>query len=137
MKTKLRVLAASVGLFCVAVPAVAHHSFEVDYDRDKPIEVTGVVTKVAWTNPHMRVYVDVTDVSGKVTTWNFELASPNTIIRNGWTRNDLKPGDKVIVKGFAGRIVESRAILNRITTADGRRLLSPAGAGAPSDTSGR
>lgn len=131
MNVKIGVLAMGVGLLCATAPVIAHHSFEVEYDRDKPIEVTGVVMKVAWTNPHMRVYVDVTGVDGKVTTWNFEMASPNTILRNGWTRNDLKPGEKVIVGGFAGRVVESRAILNRITTAGGRRLLSPGGPGAP------
>ncbi len=136
MNVKLGVLVAGLGLFCVTVPVIAHHSFEVEYDRDKPIEMTGVVMKVTWTNPHMRVYVEVTDADGKVTTWNFEMASPNTILRNGWTRNDLKPGDKVIVRGFAGRVVETRAILNRITTADGRRLLSPGGPGAP-DIAGR
>jgi hypothetical protein len=135
MNMKLGALAVGVGLFCTTVPVFAHHSFEVEYNRDKPIEVTGVVMKVAWTNPHMRVYIDVTDADGKVTTWNFELASPNTIVRNGWTRNDLKPGDKVVVRGFAGRVVETRAILNRITTAEGRRLLSPGGPGAP-DTAG-
>ena len=131
MNMKRGVLVAGLVLFCITVPVLAHHSFEVEYDRNKPIEVAGVVTKVAWTNPHMRVYVDVTGADGSVAGWNFEMASPNTILRNGWTRNDLKPGDQVVVRGFAGRVTETRAILNRITTAGGRRLLSPGGPGAP------
>ena len=77
----------------------------------KKVKLTGVVTNVAWTNPHMRVYVDVTDASGKVTNWNLELTSPNSVRRQGWGRNDLKMGDKVIFEGYAGKVVESRGSL--------------------------
>jgi uncharacterized protein DUF6152 len=69
------------------------------------------VTNVAWTNPHMRVYVDVTDTNGKVTNWNLELTSPNTVRRQGWGKNDLKVGDKVVFEGYAGKVVESRGSL--------------------------
>ena len=96
---------------CLAVPAVAHHSFDTEYDATKKVKFTGVVTNVAWTNPHMRVYIDVTDASGKVTNWNMELTSPNSVRRQGWGKNDLKAGDKVVFEGFAGKAVESRGSL--------------------------
>jgi hypothetical protein len=71
-----------VFLFLVlAVPVFAHHGFDTEYDANKKVKLSGVVTQVAWTNPHMRVYVDVTGPDGKVTNWNLELTSPNTIRR--------------------------------------------------------
>ena len=99
----------------LAAPAFAHHGFDTEYDASKRVKHSGVVTQVAWTNPHMRVYVDVTGPDGKVTNWNLELTSPNTIRRRGWGPNDLKPGDKVTFEGYAGKVVESRGSLSIIT----------------------
>jgi len=131
MRTKLGVLVAGLGLFCLAVPAGAHHSFAAEYDATKKVALTGVVTKVEWTNPHMRVYVDVTDEKGVVTSWNFELTSPNSVQRQGWGKNDLKPGEKVNVVGYAGKVVESRASLVSISkVGDGRPLFVQGGPGA-------
>ena len=127
MTRKLGVLVAAVGLFCLAVPVSAHHSFEVEYDPRKPVEGTGVVAKVEWTNPHMRVYVDVKDAKGVVTTWNLELGSPNSVLRRGWTRNDLKVGDKISFKGFGGRVVLTRSVADAITLADGRPFTGASG----------
>ena len=73
MRTKLGVLAAGLGLFYLAVPLVAHHGFDTEYDAKNKVSLRGVVTKVEWTNPHMRVYIDVKDASGKVTNWNLEM----------------------------------------------------------------
>jgi hypothetical protein len=107
-------LVASVGLLLSAVPAVAHHGFETEYDRNKAVKLTGVVTQIAWTFPHMRVYVDVTDDKGVVTNWNLEMGTPNDYTRNGWRRNHLLPGEKVVFEAFGGIVVESRGQLRSI-----------------------
>ena len=128
MRTTLGVLVTGLGLFCLAVPAVAHHGFDTEYDANKKVSLTGVVTKVEWMNPHMRVYVDVTDANGKVTNWNLEMTSPNTVRRQGWGTNDLPPGEKVAFTGFGGKIVETRGSLLSIKKlSDGRELFVAGG----------
>ena len=115
MRTKLGMLVAALGLFCVTAPALAHHGFDTEYDANKKVKLAGVVKQVAWTNPHMRVYIDVTDAGGKVTTWNMELTSPNSVRRQGWGPNDLKAGDKVNFEGYGGKVDESRGSLLSIS----------------------
>ncbi len=122
MRRKLWVLAVGLGLFCMAVPVVAHHSWTSDYDANKPVTVQGVVTKLEWTNPHTHFYVDSTDEGGAVTSWNFEMASTLSLERAGWSRRTLPLGVEVTVVGFGGRSVTERAIASSITTADGREL---------------
>ena len=121
MRMKLGLLAAGIGLFCLAAPIAAHHSWTADYDDGKPVEVTGTVTKVEWTNPHTHFYVDATDASGNVTSWNFEMASTLSLERAGWTRRTLPVGAEVTVGGFGGRAVTERAIAGSITL-DGEAL---------------
>jgi hypothetical protein len=127
MSTKFGALLAAAGVFCVTVPVLAHHSFAVEYDATKPISGTGVISKVEWTNPHMRVYVDVTDEKGTVTTWNLELGSPNSVVRRGWKPADLKTGEKITFKGFGGRAVLTRAAADTLTLADGRSFAGASG----------
>lgn len=128
MKRKLGVLMAVLGLFRLATPVLAHHGFDTEYDATKKVKMTGVVTQVSWTNPHMRIYIDVTGPDGKVTNWNMELTSPNTIRRQGWGPNDLKAGEKVVFEGFAGKVVESRGSLQTIMKAgENKPLFGPGG----------
>jgi hypothetical protein len=115
MNAKLQVLAALLGLFFLTVPALAHHGFDTEYDSSKKVSMTGVVTKVSWMNPHMRIYIDVTDKDGGVTNWNLELTSPNSVRRQGWGKNDLMPGDKVNFEANPGKLVENRGALKLIS----------------------
>ena len=114
MRTKLGVLVASLGLFCLVAPVVAHHGFDTEYDATKKVKFTGVVSAVLWTNPHMRVHIDVTAEDGTVTTYNMELTSPNSVQRQGWGRSSLLPGDEVVFEGFGGKVDESRGSLASI-----------------------
>ena len=124
MKFRLGICAALAGLVIPAAPVLAHHSFAAEYDSSKPIEIKGTVSKVEWTNPHARFYVDVKDKSGKTITWNFELASPNVLIRNGWTRHSLKEGDEVTVQGSQAKDASNLANARSIVLADGRRVFA-------------
>ena len=103
MKLKAIAIAALLCLAGAVVPVFAHHSFAAEYDANKPITITGTVTKMEWMNPHARFYVDVKDGSGKVTNWGFEMGSPNGLMRQGWTRNSIKPGDEVTVEGSSSK----------------------------------
>ena len=131
MRSQLVVPAIILGLLGSQIPVVAHHSFALEYDVTKPITLQGAVTKVEWTNPHARVYVDVTDANGAVANWNLELASPSALSRNGWTSKVLKAGDKVKVEGFEGRDPGARRVnASSIVLADGRSLFSGSAADA-------
>src|SRR5579863_1386570 len=112
------------GLMLAAVPMLAHHSFSAEYDRSKPISLKGTVTKVEWMNPHARFYVDVKDDSGKVTNWEFELGSPNGLMRQGWTRNSMKPGDTVSVEGYLAKDGAKLGNARTVKTADGKKLFA-------------
>lgn len=125
MWTRAGIVAALVALVGAAPAVVAHHSFAAEYDANKPVAFEGVVTKVEWTNPHARVYVDAKDQKGVMRNWNLELASPSALTRNGWTSRSLKAGDRVKVEGFDGRAAETyRVNATSIVLPDGRALFS-------------
>ena len=123
-KSKLRVLVGGVGLLVAVLPAVAHHAFVAQYDASKSTTLQGVVTKVEWTNPHARFYVDVKDENGNVINWNLELASPNALRRLGWTRDILKAGDQVSVFVAPAKDGAKMANARTVTLADGRKMVA-------------
>ena len=128
MRSTSGVILAALAIACLTVPVLAHHGFDTEYDANKKLTLTGVVQKIEWQNPHMRVYVDVTDNAGKVTTWNLEMTSPNTVRRQGWGPKDLEAGEKVTFTTFAGKVVESRGSLVSIKkVSDGRELFTAGG----------
>ena len=114
MRRNLGLVVAALGLFHLTAPVLAHHGFETEYDRAKAVKLTGVVTQVSWTFPHMRLYVDVTDDKGIVTNWNLEMGTPNDYQRLGWKKNTLLPGEKVVFEAFGGIVVENRGQLRTV-----------------------
>jgi hypothetical protein len=114
----------ALALLVVAFSAAAHHSFPAQYDIDKPIALTGKVTKVEWTNPHARFYIDVPDADGKVVSWNLELSSPNYLKRAGWSSTSLKQGDEVVVEGSLARSGANMANARVVTFPDGTRVFA-------------
>lgn len=117
---KKTILAAA--LLALATSSQAHHSFSAQYDADQPVMLQGTVTKFEWTNPHARLYIDVLGENGEATNWNIELGSPNFLSRAGWSRNDLKIGDKVTVDGSKARSGADMANARSIVLSDGRQV---------------
>jgi hypothetical protein len=124
MRAKLGVLVAVAGLLVSAVAVLAHHSFAAEYDASKPVTLKGTVTKIEWTNPHARVYIDVKTEEGGLTNWNMELASPNALQRNGWTRRSLNVGDEVTIQGSAAKDGSKMANARALTLASGRKVFA-------------
>ena len=122
------VLVCAAVPFCVR-PAIAHHSFAAQYDGSKPITLKGPVTKIEWTNPHARFYIDVKDETGAITNWNLELGSPNVLVRNGWSRRSLKVGDEVAVEGSLARDGSKMANARVVRLADGRQVFAGSSGG--------
>lgn len=115
----LGITALAAGAFTAAH---AHHSFSAEFSRDLPVEVTGSVSNVEWTNPHARFYIEAEDENGEVVEWNFELTSPNVLMRRGWRHDSLQIGDTVTVEGFRARNAPHVANAGNVTLADGTVL---------------
>jgi hypothetical protein len=118
---------ASLALWlAAATPALAHHSFAAQYDANKPIALTGKVTKVEWMNPHVYFYLDVKDDKGAVTSWACEMGGgPNSLIRQGWTKDSLKVDDTVTVEGFLAKDGSKTANARNVTLAStGKKMFA-------------
>jgi hypothetical protein len=131
MKARFALALAVIG---VTIPAHAHHSFAAEFDINQPVRLMGKVTRIEWSNPHTYFYIDVVDVSGKITNWAIEGPSPGALSRRAWQKGDLKVGDTVVVEGYRAKNGSNTANGRRVTLPDGRRLYggSP-GDGGPGD----
>jgi len=123
-KTRFLPAAVALALMLTTAPAFAHHSFAAEYDSKKPVTLTGVLTKLEWTNPHARFYLSVKDDSGAATTWEFELASPNGLMRRGWNRTSMKLGETVTVTGYLAKDGSKIANARSVSLADGRKIFA-------------
>ena len=119
-----RIVGMTIWSLMWTAPTLAHHSFATQYDVTKPVEMKGTVTKVEWTNPHARLYIDVKDDKGETFNWNFEMASPNILVRNGWKQNTVAVGDRITISGYLARKGERMAIAGAVADANGKALFA-------------
>ena len=119
-----RMAALVVGALLAVAPLAAHHSSIAEYDNTKSVKLSGVVTKVEWTNPHIWFYVDVKDEQGKVTNWGFSGGPPGVLQRRGISKSAIKIGEVVVVEGFRARDGSNNASGGKVTFADGRSVFT-------------
>ena len=136
-RTRQAVILGGVGLLlATAVPVVAHHAFGAEFDPNRPLILTGPVTKVEWVNPHAWIHLEVTNEDGSKEVWMIEGGTPNTLLRRGIDRNSLKIGTVLVVDGYQSKDRSNRANGRDVTFADGRKLfMGSSGTGAPKDGS--
>jgi hypothetical protein len=129
---KLRtLLGACAGLMLASIPVLAHHSFAAEYES-KEITLSGVITKVEWTNPHIYFYIDVKDQSGNVVNWAVEGYPPNTLKRTGFTRDDLKVGDAITITAYKAKDSATRVAGREVTFPSGvKKFAGPAAMSGP------
>ena len=122
------------GLLLAAVPVVAHHAFNSEFDAKKHVEFRGTVTKMEWINPHAWIHVDVKKPDGSVEAWMIEAGTPNTLLRRGLTKNSLLPGTEIRVDGYQSKDGSLRANGRDLTLPNGQTLfLGSSGTGAPDE----
>jgi hypothetical protein len=132
-----RLLPAAALMLCAASAIQAHHSFAAQYDNNKPINVTGALTKLEWTNPHVYIYVDVTDpTTKKVTNWAFEMGPPHMLQRSGWKKNALKTGELLTMEGWLARDGSNSANARRVTRKSTGEVMGAATSNTQTTTGG-
>jgi len=116
-------LAAFAGVLLAVSVAPTHHAYVAEFDLAKPVRMTGVVTRVEWTNPHIWIYLDVKDETGKVANWGFSASPPGMLQRRGITRNSIRIGDTLTISGHRAKDGSNNASGNIVVLADGRDAL--------------
>ena len=131
---KVLSVVAGVLAAAAALPVLAHHSFAAEFDASKPVTLHGTITKLEWINPHSWLHVDVKNDDGTTTEWMIEAATPNTLLRRGFTRDTVKAGTEITVIGYQAKSGAHRANGRDLILADGSRLfMGSADTGAPGD----
>ncbi len=122
MKIFLFVSVIVLGVFVSSTAAMAHHAFAAEFDSTKPVKLQGKVTKMEWINPHSWIHIDVKNADGTTTNWAIECGSPNTLFRQGLTKESLPGGTEIVVEGYMAKDGGNRANGRDVTLTDGRKI---------------
>jgi hypothetical protein len=136
MRIKFTLAMTAAGLLSIAAPVCAHHAFAAEFDSTKPLKLHGTVTKMEWINPHAWIHIDVRNPDGTVIGWMVEGGSPNTLLRNGFTKASLPQGTEIVVDGYQSKDESNKMNGRDITFPDGRKLfVGSAGQGSAPEKS--
>ena len=124
MKKPLSLSLAVLSILAAAAPVYAHHAFAAEYDASKPVSIRGKLTKVEWVNPHGWIHIDVTDDSGRITSWSVETGSPNALLRRGLRKTDFQAGLEVIINGYRAKNGTPTINGTSVKLPDGRNLFT-------------